>query len=201
VARPRRMCRRWRGNWGIEWGLLYRWQRHYIRGGVAALRNSGRPRPVLIQPSETAEPAEARQAPAVVANPTLAPAAEEQPGPAVAPPASLAVHDPAAAAHRIAELERKIGQQQAELERKIGQQQLELDFFAQPCGMKRAGWVVNHKRVQRIRRVDNLLCVTGRTFRPATTDARHQWKLWPNLVQNLIATNVNQLWVADITYV
>lgn len=67
--------------------------------------------------------------------------------------------------------------------------------------LKRAGWIVNHKRVQRIRREDNLLCVTGRTFRPATTDARHQWKLWPNLARNLIATTVNQLWVADITYV
>ena len=67
--------------------------------------------------------------------------------------------------------------------------------------LKRAGWNVNHKRVQRIRREDNLLCVTGRTFRPATTDARHPWKLWPNLARDLIATTVNQLWVADITYV
>jgi putative transposase len=67
--------------------------------------------------------------------------------------------------------------------------------------LKRAGWIVNHKRVQRIRREDNLLCVTGRTFRPATTDARHQWKLWPNLARNLTATTVNQLCVADITYV
>jgi transposase-like protein len=99
----------------IERALLYRWQRHYLRGGAAALRNTGRPRPVLIQPSE---PAEARQAPAMAANPALAPAAEEHPGSTVAPPVSLAAHDPAAAARRIAELERK-----------IGQQQLELDFF------------------------------------------------------------------------
>ena len=105
----------------IERALLYRWQRHYLRGGAAALRNTGRPRPVLIQPSEPAEPAEpaeARQAPAMAANPALAPAAEEHPGSTVAPPVSLAAHDPAAAARRIAELERK-----------IGQQQLELDFF------------------------------------------------------------------------
>jgi transposase len=102
----------------VERALLYRWQRHYVRGGAAALRNTGRPRPVLIQPSEKAEPAEAGQAPAVAANPALAAAAEEQPGSTVAPPVSLAAHDPAAAARRIAELERK-----------IGQQQLELDFF------------------------------------------------------------------------
>ena len=59
----------------IERALLYRWQRHYLRGGAAALRNTGRPRPVLIQPSEPGEPAEARQAPAMAANPALAPAA------------------------------------------------------------------------------------------------------------------------------
>lgn len=67
--------------------------------------------------------------------------------------------------------------------------------------LQQLGWVVNHKRVQRIRREDNLLCLSGRTFRPATTDARHGWKIWPNLARNLIPTMVNQLWVADITYV
>jgi putative transposase len=67
--------------------------------------------------------------------------------------------------------------------------------------LKRAGWVVNHKRVQRIRQQDNLLCVSGRTFRPATTDARHGWKVWPNLARHLTPMTVNQLWVADITYV
>jgi transposase InsO family protein len=67
--------------------------------------------------------------------------------------------------------------------------------------LKRAGWAVNHKRVQRIRQQDNLLCVSGRTFRPATTDARHGWKVWPNLARYLTAITVNQLWVADITYV
>jgi transposase InsO family protein len=63
------------------------------------------------------------------------------------------------------------------------------------------GWAVNHKRVQRIRREDNLLCLSGRTFRAATTDSRHGWKIWPNLACSLEPTMVNQLWVADITYV
>ena len=102
----------------VEHALLYRWQRHYVRGGAAALRHTGRPRPVLIAPSGQAEPVEAGQAPAVAASPALAPAADEQPGATVTPPVSLAAYDPAAAARRIAELERK-----------IGQQQLELDFF------------------------------------------------------------------------
>jgi putative transposase len=67
---------------------------------------------------------------------------------------------------------------------------------------KRAGWWVNHKRIARLRREDNLLCITGATFRPpATTDSRHSWIVWPNLARRLEPTDVNQLWVADITYV
>jgi putative transposase len=67
--------------------------------------------------------------------------------------------------------------------------------------LQQLGWTVNHKRVQRIRREDNLLCLSGRTFRPATTDSRHGWKIWPNLARYLKPTTVNQLWVADITYI
>jgi putative transposase len=43
--------------------------------------------------------------------------------------------------------------------------------------LRRAGWVVNHKRVARIRREDNLLCVPKRAFRPATTDSHHRWRV------------------------
>jgi putative transposase len=67
--------------------------------------------------------------------------------------------------------------------------------------VKREGWWVNHKRIVRIRAKDNLLCVTGATFKPATTDSRHSWIVWPNLARRLKPTDVNQLWVADITYV
>lgn len=67
--------------------------------------------------------------------------------------------------------------------------------------LRQAGWAVNHKRVQRLRRTDNLLCVTGRTFRPATTDSRHSFAVYPNLARRMTPTAVNQLWVADITYV
>jgi putative transposase len=67
--------------------------------------------------------------------------------------------------------------------------------------VKRAGWWVNHKRIGRIRRQDNLLCLKRSPFRPATTDSRHGWTLWPNLARQLRLTDVNQLWVADITYV
>jgi len=67
--------------------------------------------------------------------------------------------------------------------------------------LKREGWLVNHKRVARILREDNLLCLRKPLFRPATTDARHSWIVWPNLARHLRPTAVNQLWVADITYV
>src|SRR6202035_2808646 len=58
-----------------------------------------------------------------------------------------------------------------------------------------------HKRVARIRREDNLLCVPKQAFRPPTTDSRHHWYVWPNLARHLVPTTVNQLWVADITYI
>src|SRR5580704_10311021 len=64
-----------------------------------------------------------------------------------------------------------------------------------------AWWAVNHKRVARIRREDNLLCVPKLSFRPPTTDSRHGWRVWPNLARHLVPMAVNQLWVADITYV
>jgi len=67
--------------------------------------------------------------------------------------------------------------------------------------LRQAGWTVNHKRVQRLRQTDNLLCVTGRTFRPATTDSRHSFTVYPNLARRMVPTVANQLWIADITYV
>jgi len=67
--------------------------------------------------------------------------------------------------------------------------------------LKRAGWAVNHKRVERMRREDNLLCVPKRAFVPPTTDSRHQFRLYPNLARAVAPMAVNQLWVADITYI
>jgi transposase InsO family protein len=67
--------------------------------------------------------------------------------------------------------------------------------------LKREGWSANHKRVARILREDNLLCLRKPAFRPATTDSRHSWRVWPNLARHMAPMAVNQLWVADITYV
>jgi putative transposase len=67
--------------------------------------------------------------------------------------------------------------------------------------VRREGWPVNRKRIARLMSDDNLLAVRRRPFRPATTDGRHDWRVWPNLARRLIPTTVNQLWVSDITYV
>jgi putative transposase len=67
--------------------------------------------------------------------------------------------------------------------------------------LRREDWRVNHKRVLRIMREDNLLCLRKPLFRPATTDSRHCWRTWPNLARHMDPMAPNQLWVADITYV
>jgi putative transposase len=66
--------------------------------------------------------------------------------------------------------------------------------------LRRDGLVVNHKRVLRLMRRDNLLCLRRRPFVPVTTDSRHEWRVVPNLARGLVPTGLDQLWVADITY-
>ena len=63
------------------------------------------------------------------------------------------------------------------------------------------GIVVNHKRVLRLMRQDNLLCLRHKAFVPQTTDSRHDWEIVPNLARGLRPTGLDQLWVADITYI
>jgi putative transposase len=63
------------------------------------------------------------------------------------------------------------------------------------------GWRVNHKRVYRIMREDNLLCLRRRKFVVLTTDSNHQRPVYPNLARGMSPTGINQLWVADITYI
>ena len=66
--------------------------------------------------------------------------------------------------------------------------------------LRRAGWPVNHKRVLRLMREDNLLCQRERPFVPVTTDSTHGWRVVPNLARGMELTGLDQLWVADITY-
>jgi transposase InsO family protein len=67
--------------------------------------------------------------------------------------------------------------------------------------LRRDGWCINKKRVLRLMRADNLLCLRKRAFVPPTTDSRHRWRVYPNLAWRLRPMALNQLWVADITYV
>jgi transposase InsO family protein len=67
--------------------------------------------------------------------------------------------------------------------------------------LKARGWEVNRKRIQRLMREDNLLCVIKRKFVVATTDSRHGLPVYPNRAAEMILTGVDQLWIADITYI
>lgn len=66
--------------------------------------------------------------------------------------------------------------------------------------LKERGWDVNRKRVQRLMQEDNLLCVRKRKF-VVTTDSAHGLKVYPNLAGSMILTGVDELWIADITYI
>ncbi len=59
---------------------------------------------------------------------------------------------------------------------------------------------VNHKRILRLMREDNLLGVTPKAF-IATTDSDHDQPVYLNLARRMKLTAINQLWVADITYI
>jgi len=66
--------------------------------------------------------------------------------------------------------------------------------------LRERGWTVNPKRVYRLMREDNLLCVRKRKF-VVTTDSNHIRKVYPNLARDMVLTAINQLWRADITYI
>jgi len=66
--------------------------------------------------------------------------------------------------------------------------------------LRRRGWCVNPKRVYRILREDNLLCLRKRKF-VVTTDSGHRLTIYPNLARGLVLSAIDQLWVADLTYI
>ncbi len=86
-----------------------------------------------------------------------------------------------------------------------GIQRIALEFpcYGRPritAELKRRGWKVNHKRVARIMRQDNLLCLRRKKF-VATTDSNHSFHIYPNLAGSMEPTGIDQLWIADITYI
>jgi putative transposase len=66
--------------------------------------------------------------------------------------------------------------------------------------LQRQGWTVNAKRVYRLMREDNLLCIRKRKF-VVTTDSNHKRRIYPNLAREMVLTDVDQLWISDITYI
>ncbi len=66
--------------------------------------------------------------------------------------------------------------------------------------LKRQGVLVNHKKILRLMKEDNLLCVKKR-FKPVTTDSNHGFSVYPNLIKDLDITQLNQVWASDITYI
>lgn len=66
--------------------------------------------------------------------------------------------------------------------------------------LRRQGRLVNRKRVLRLMRADNLLCLRRRKF-ILTTDSKHGLAIYPNLAKEMVLSGINQLWVADITYI
>ena len=66
--------------------------------------------------------------------------------------------------------------------------------------LRRRGMAVNHKRVLRMMRKDNLLALRRRRF-VVTTDSNHRFEVYLNLARRMKLTGIDQLWVADITYI
>jgi putative transposase len=66
--------------------------------------------------------------------------------------------------------------------------------------IQRAGFVVGEDKVRRILKTDNLLAVRRRKF-VVTTDSNHRFRVHPNLAEAMELTAVNQLWIADLTYI
>jgi len=65
--------------------------------------------------------------------------------------------------------------------------------------LQHQGFMVSAKKVRRLMREDNLVAIRRRKF-VVTTDSDHRFRVHPNLAQSLELTSINQLWVADLTY-
>lgn len=66
--------------------------------------------------------------------------------------------------------------------------------------LKHEGKLVNHKKVLRLMRESDLLCRIRRRW-VKTTDSHHRFPRYPNLIKGMVIDRLNQVWVADITYI
>ena len=67
--------------------------------------------------------------------------------------------------------------------------------------LRREGICVNDKRIRRVQRKYQLFPIHWQSFKIATTDSNHGHPVYPNLLAELTVTGINQVWVADITYI
>jgi putative transposase len=99
--------------------------------------------------------------------------------------------------------ERKRPDDDLDLRNEMQRIALEFPCYGRPritAELKRRGWTVNHKRVARIMGEDNLLCLRRKKF-VVTTDSHHGFPIYPNLAGSMEPTGIDQLWIADITYI
>ncbi len=66
--------------------------------------------------------------------------------------------------------------------------------------LKRKGLIINHKKVHKIMKDNNILCKIKKSFKK-TTNSAHNYKKYKNLIKDIVAKRINQVWHADITYI
>jgi transposase InsO family protein len=66
--------------------------------------------------------------------------------------------------------------------------------------LKREELRVNHKKVLRLMKESDLLCRVKRKW-VKTTDSRHHFPRYPNLIKGMLIRCINQVWLSDITYI
>jgi putative transposase len=66
--------------------------------------------------------------------------------------------------------------------------------------LRREGKLVNHKKVLRMMRESDILCQVKRRW-VRTTDSRHGFRRYPNMIKGMDITHLNQVWLSDITYI
>ena len=105
--------------------------------------------------------------------------------------------------YRWRERKEPVKREEMELHQAIQAIALEMPAYGSPRithELQHRGWKVNHKRVERLMREDNLLCLRKKKW-VATTDSDHTLTIYPNLALTMVLTGIDQLWVADITYI
>ena len=67
--------------------------------------------------------------------------------------------------------------------------------------LQRNGENINHKKVYRIMSENNILVKKKKKFKIITTDSNHNLPIYKNLIKDLEVIRLNQIWVADLTYI